>query len=67
MQLSKHDFYILVEGHPNSPELAFFTQAIQKIVDLNGLSNIYPNIVEVGSSSSYFSQGSSFCRSGEYN
>ncbi|OAD20015.1 hypothetical protein THIOM_004307 [Candidatus Thiomargarita nelsonii] len=53
MQLSKHDFYILVEGHPNSPELAFFTQAIQKIVDLNGLSSIYPNIVEVGSSSSF--------------
>jgi len=53
MQLSKHDFYILVEGHPNSPELAFFTQAIQKIVDLNRLSNINPNIVEVGSSSSF--------------
>ena len=41
MQLSKYDFYILVEGHPKSPELAFFTQAIQKIVDLNRLSSFF--------------------------
>jgi hypothetical protein len=28
MQVSKRDLYILVEGKPNSPEIAFFTQAI---------------------------------------
>jgi len=53
MQISKYDLYILVEGKPNSPELAFFEQAIQKILVDNGHSDINPNIIEVGGSASF--------------
>ena len=54
MQISKQALYILVEGEDNSPELAFFKRAIQKIMTNQGLS-IMPHVIEVGSSSAFTS------------
>lgn len=47
------EFYILVEGEPNSPEVEFLNNLIQNVFNNHGLGDIIPRIIEVGGSSSF--------------
>ncbi len=51
-RLYKDLLYILIEGTPESPEKAFFVQAISEIWERQHL-NLRPEIVEVGGSSEF--------------
>jgi hypothetical protein len=59
--MSGGDFFILVEGEPHSPELAFLEIQITKIFEANDIL-YFPKVCEVGSSSAFNSVAKPFYR-----
>lgn len=59
--MSGGDFFLLVEGEPHSPELAFLENQISKIFEINNIP-YFPKVCEVGSSSAFNSVAKPFYR-----
>ncbi|MDB9489756.1 hypothetical protein PN478_04360 [Dolichospermum circinale CS-534/05] len=57
MKIENDHLYILIEGAPTSPEVAFIKLVIGKLITQNLLSNIKYEVIEIGGSGNFNSIG----------
>ncbi|MFN6154888.1 MAG: hypothetical protein ACK4YK_10115, partial [Dolichospermum sp.] len=53
MRILDNTLYILIEGEPTSPEVAFMNRVIETLKEQELLSNINYEVVEIGGSGNF--------------